>query len=279
MKPQALVFLTHIRASKIYKQFQRVKEQAAPQIRASLYLNQLGQGTLTPNGELIPDDGAGLLPHRQAERKREGFHDLIFVPILMSSLREYDHVWLLEYDVDYAGDWGDFFARTMNSEADFLGTTIYTREQSQSWGHWQSFGSPPEVTCHLRSFDPICRFSKRMIACYLDALRDTRWHGHFEALLPTIAQHNSLRIEDLGGMGPFCPKRWRGANYSNNPEDPLLSPGSFVFRPSRHSYYYEAPETFSHRELLYHPIKPRGSMRRIATRLRRLVRGKMLQVW
>jgi hypothetical protein len=75
-------------------------------------------------------------------------------------------------------------------------------------------------------------------------------------LLPTVAHYNNLLVEDLGGRGPFCPPTRRNTNYSNNPADRDLSPGTFVFRPIVHDkYFHDAPDRFTESDLLYHPVK------------------------
>ena len=94
-----------------------------------------------------------------------------------------------------------------------------------------------------------------MIDAYVAAITSGQWGGHTEVLYPTIARHRGFGIEDLGGAGPFCPPASRGQFYSNNNDDPNLSPGTFVFRPPRHAYFHEAPHEFAEANHLYHPIK------------------------
>ena len=62
------------------------------------------------------------------------------------------------------------------------------------------------ASCHVRSFLPIARFSRRMINCYVDAVRDGRWRGHSEALYPTLARYNGLQIQYLGGSVTVHPR-------------------------------------------------------------------------
>ena len=55
----------------------------------------------------------------------------------------------------------------------------------------------------------------------------------------------------------------RGKNYVNRPSvNGDLTEGSFVFRPVRHrAYFHAAPDRFTMRGRLYHPIKVHGGMR------------------
>jgi hypothetical protein len=209
-------------------------------------------------------------------------------------MRGYEYIWLIENDVDYAGNWRDFFGSTMQNQADFLSTYIYPRDQNVKWEHWSWFTTPPEVPFyqHTSSFNSIVRFSRRMLSIYVKSVRNNLWQGHTEALWPTIARHSGLTICDLGGIGPFCPESWLDKHYHNPsvhgwnnlepgrgdlpylPVPPFwLSNGSkgqptagtsnavdkvtFICGPPnvQSAYFHEAPARFMERDVLYHPVK------------------------
>ena len=196
---------------------------------------------------------------QEAAQLRPDLPTLTYMPALLNPrLSDYSHFWIVEYDVDYAGHWDQFFSQFVDSQADLIGTTFYPRHQSLDWMWWPSFEAPPTVSGahHTRSFIPIARFSRRMILQYEKAVRGGEWRGHVEALLPTIALHHGFTIEDLGGNGPFTPRALAGKNYSNTPSSALLRPGTFTTAPANHSaYFHEAPEIFPTPEYLYHPVK------------------------
>jgi hypothetical protein len=238
MKTQAIVFLTHIESERIFRHFRRLQRETKNLLSAILCIHNpvpsLGQrmmSTIWHRGDIpspyITVDaraGARLLPNRFAQMKlygrwyNRGFPDLAYMPALLDQrLREYEYVWLMENDVDYAGNWGAFFGDTVENDADLLATYIYPRYQNRDWLHWSWFDAPPEVQFfhHTSSFNAIIRFSRRMLLTYTEAVRDDRWQGHTEALWPTIARHNGLTVCDLGGAGPFCPEAWRDKHYHN----------------------------------------------------------------
>jgi hypothetical protein len=234
MSDQAIVFLSHNCSRRVLRHFRRLGAETQGLLSTFLCVHDPRQ----------PDSRARrLLAFRDAE------------------LRRYDFVWLIEYDVDFAGNWRDFFLGTMGSKADFIGANIQPRHPEDDWPHWSWFRSPAEIPDdkHLRSFNPICRFSRRMIAVYVQAVQNDVWFGHTEALYPTIAWSHRLTISDLGGRGPFCPKELHGKNYHY---DDGYRSGTFIHAPPvRNVYFHEKPHQFIRRNLLFHPVKVHAPLR------------------
>src|SRR5262249_49787363 len=150
-----------------------------------------------------PADALRVLPGRAAEKELKGsglirgYNDLAYMPALLGPrLAAYRYIWLVEYDVDYAGTWSDFFLSLLPSQADLLGSTILPRSECPGWPPWRGFKSPPQVSPRhqFRSFLPIARFSRRMLGCYAEAVESGAWQGHMEAIYPTIASLNELAI-------------------------------------------------------------------------------------
>lgn len=266
---QALVFVTHIESEPVHKHFMRLKVETQGLLDVFLCVHEPARRS----GEALPTDfrlsafdAKDRLPIRYAAMMQRGrgmlpgYTDLAHMPALLSPrLSDYTHVWMVEYDVDFAGPWGGFFAPLVDNQADLLGTTLYPRAQFPEWLHWRWFETPPEVSPadHIRSFLPIARFSRRMLHCYDTAMQNPAWRGHFEALHPTIARHNGLTIEDMGGSGPFTPPALRGRNYLSypSPNGELLL-GTLIYRPVQQTAYFtDAPERFPARGYLYHAVK------------------------
>ena len=259
---QAIVFLTHVESIRVLNHYERLKHETRDLLDTFLCVHEVASRGLAPR--IFPADfrisaqaTAQYAPRRYEQMLRSyesasyfGHIDLIFMPALSSErLRSYPHVWLIEYDVDYAGYWSSFFAETMQSHADYMATTIVARANSKNWVWWRSFRPPPEVEVahHARSFAPIARFSQRMLKLYQASVRDGPWAGNYEALCPTIAAHAGFSVEDFGS----------GRRYTNTPSKGSLSPGTFVWRPPVASeYFHENPAAFATRDLLYHPVKP-----------------------
>jgi hypothetical protein len=313
---QAIVFLTHVESVRVFLHFERLQEETKGLLSPILCIHSpvrstgkriveriRGTGNIpAPYLRVDAKSGARLLPNRFAQMQRlgrcynTGFPDLAYMPALLSErMRGYEYIWLVENDVDYGGNWRDFFRGTMGSHADLLSTYIYSRTQDSDWDHWSWFQTPPEVSFnhHTSCFNPIVRFSRRMLSIYVKSVQNDLWQGHTEALWPTIARHNGLTICDLGGIGPFCPEPWRDKHYHNPynrepgygdlphlPKPPFwLSDGSegrsgtrtgssrtagctladkvtFIDAPNvQNAYFEEDPTRFLERNVLYHPVK------------------------
>lgn len=266
---QAVIFLTHIENPRIAAHFERMRRELQDLLPVYLCVHEPagpgGPGRLDADFRITPHDAQQLLPQRFAlmrQLKRSfssGFPDLCYMPAMLHpALRDHDYFWMIECDLDYSGNWRDFFARVMVSDADLLTTTLYRRNQCADWFHWTWFGTPEDVpqSTHLRCFSPIVRFSRNLLDLYVRCVADQHWRGHTEALFGTIASHAGLRIEDLGGSGPFCPAAHRLLNYSNTPAHPDLFPGTLIYRPQIGSrYFHEQPDAFAERNRLYHPVK------------------------
>ena len=183
-----------------------------------------------------------------------GYLDL---PIITEALKTgADFVWACEYDVDWSGNWADFFQCFSNNDADLLTTTVRTYDQSREWHYWSNAVAPPEVSREqwLRAFHPIMRLSRPLMERYAEEMTHPGWAGHYEFLLPTIALQFDFKVEDLGGEGPFCPAERRGQLYSNTPHEWLLAPGTFVWRPSLDHYSWQEGAAMEPNKL-YHPVK------------------------
>ena len=190
---QAVVLVTHLETEPIYKHFLRLKVECRDHLDAYFCVHMSpGNGPEPGHGapaDFRPSasDEAAWLPARHAEKIARGgaimpgFCDLTYMPALLGPrLANYTHVWIVEYDVDYAGRWDRFFVPLAGSEADLIGTTFYPKDQSRDWMWWPMFEAPPSVSRahYTRSFIPIVRLSRRMILQYENAVHGGEWRGH-----------------------------------------------------------------------------------------------------
>jgi hypothetical protein len=149
---------------------------------------------------------------------------------------DYRKYWLVEYDVRYGGEWSDFFSAFEDNRSDFLGTNIHTFHQMPNWGWWQMAGpgEVPPVYSRLRSFNPLCRFSRDTLR-YLHQSLQQGWRGHYEVLVPTLLYRRGFGVEDIGGSGPFVLPGNERRYYDPPPLEPrglLRDGGTFRYRPA-----------------------------------------------
>jgi hypothetical protein len=265
----AALMLTHVIHPRIVRHFERLKSQTDGILDAFLCVDgrhAKSGADITGADYVISEEHArSFLPRRFEQYLARGgvlvpgFVDMALVSaILARPFAQYRFIWLVEYDVDFAGDWSTFFRQFIGNESDLLGTALFPRSQSVKWLHWSWFKAPVAEHQHYRAFLPIVRFSQRILSCYREAMETGCWEGHSEAIWPTIANAYGLPMQDIGGLGPETPVPLRGRNYSHyhNIEDGDLSNGTLVCRPvSRLTYFHETPEQFSDAGYLHHPVK------------------------
>ncbi|MDX6805556.1 hypothetical protein [Terrihabitans rhizophilus] len=262
---QAILFLTHVRSARVLQHLERLRRETAGLMPVFVCVDDRGSrrdtaASFPSDFSVREEDWRRLAPARAAHLRhgpRTDYYDLFYLPALLSErLSGFDHVWFIENDVDFAGNWGDFFRPAMQSAADLLATTVYPRPLQPGWTHWRRFRTPERIPQerHIRAFLPLARFSQRLIRAYAEEAHDPAWAGQFEAMWPTLAAERGWPISDLGGAGPFQPAEGF-AFYRNTFNRRTLSPGNFVFRPARRVYFHEDPAAFPETGQLYHPVK------------------------
>jgi hypothetical protein len=165
----------------------------------------------------------------------------------------YAHYWVIEFDVQYTGNWADFFAELESSPADLLGTAVQKRQEHTEWFHWSYLctgGGDLDEAAYVKAFLPVMRVSKRGFEAIEHAYR-RNWHGHYEALWPTAIVDAGLLVEDIGGPGAFAPPARRNRHYTATLNDVCGAPGTFCYRPVKTEAEVEQVPA-----MLWHPVKP-----------------------
>ncbi len=254
-----VVFLSHVLTPALVAEFERLKDVRDDTDTIFCYDNSRndfsGRLFARPPRLLLftLDDLVGAAYPRKGRSRRfhPGNQDLVFLHV-HRRLPGYRHYWFIEHDVRFSGPWESLLSAAASSEADLLGTTLRDRAAHPTWRFWDTLVAPHEVDplCMTRGFFPVVRLSPRALAACDDAYA-AGWDGHFEATMPTILRHRGYTLEDLGGDGPYVPPGHTNRFYTNTPLDPLLAPGTLVFRPRR-----DQPGSIPH--MLWHPVKRRA---------------------
>lgn len=253
------IFLTHQRSPRIRRHFRRLVKESGHLITWHFVFSQ--DPGPRPRAPFHYEDPAQVLAARYRAMVRHGgvqggYLDTLLIPVLRALPA--DHVWVCEYDVDYAGRWDELFGQFADNDADLLTTTVMYRSEQPQWTHW-TWATAPEWVREdqmVRSLNPLMRMSRRLLSTYAVAMADDQWQGHYEFTLPTSALVSGARIEDLGNQGSFTPPERRSRIYvgkspAGRPEAP-----TFGFRPVRERYFHERPESFPRPGMIYHPVKP-----------------------
>jgi hypothetical protein len=253
------IFLTHRESPRIRRHFDRLVTESAGLV--SWHLVHSSDAYPRPEAPFAYADPAKVMPLRYRAMEEHGgvqggFLDTLLIPVLGGL--DADHLWVCEYDVDFAGPWSDLLGQVADRDADLLTTTVMYRHEQPRWPWWRTAAAPPGVPPEhwVRSLNPLMRVSRPLLDAYVAAMADAHWAGHYEFTLATVAHTAGLRIEDLGGVGSFVPPGrersvYVGKSPAGRPDDQ-----TFGFRPVRPSYFHEDPSAFEKPGLLYHPVKP-----------------------
>ncbi|MDD6516736.1 MAG: DUF707 domain-containing protein [Prevotella sp.] len=146
----------------------------------------------------------------------------------------YDYYWVIEDDVQFTGDWRDFFDKTAEGSSDLLTTFVRNRAQDSAWGWWTTLDTgdvelPSEE--QMASFNPAYRLSKAAMKA-IDEMLSSGWRGHNETVIPTIIRYCHLSISDMKAYSLYTTE-----TYSDSP---------LQAKPQR-------------ADMLYHPIKTKIS--------------------
>lgn len=261
---EAIVFVSHTVCESIVTRFEKLQrespsnsdvffayngtEATAEEFR---YARQLDEDKLWTyeDSDILNVDYPNPWAKRRQKTLIPGNLDLLF--IYFSRLESaYSRYWFIEYDVTYSGDWSEVFQAFESSNADLLGTTLTPYEQRPDWNWWPTFDPPSDCgkSEWVRGFFPISRLSTAALEI-LDEGYQAGWSGHREAVIPTLLRSRGLTLEDIGGDGPYVESGNENRFYTNTPKREQLSPGTFVYRPSR-------PSSGWRRGKLWHPVKP-----------------------
>lgn len=183
---------------------------------------------------------------------------------------QFDYYWVIEYDVAFTADWGDFFGAFEERDEDFLAAHLRTYEEEPTWFWWGSL-RPPDGSAQpaqlIRAFCPVQRVSRRALEL-LERRVAEGWSGHFECLVPTLISARGYSLADIGGDGRWVPPGFRNRFYrSFSWPDGCLPLGSMRYRPPLSSLRFSRPGT------LYHPLKSAWSIAERLSQIRYLARN------
>ncbi|CDX17834.1 hypothetical protein MPLSOD_10435 [Mesorhizobium sp. SOD10] len=161
---QAGIFITHVLNDRIRAHFDRLRHETEAIIDWQFAYNPWTLSDLVAGRGDFEIDRTSVRV-RQAMSSGNlsmGYMDIVLFPLAKSANREF--VWVLEYDVDFAGRWLDFFQQFSNNGADLLATTLNTRRRDRRWTFWGSANGPCPKSWFTRAFMPIMRVSRRLMS-------------------------------------------------------------------------------------------------------------------
>jgi len=207
---QVILYLTHLLPDDILHEFQRLAASVQPVAPVRLLFHQTREQTPAqlrsqPVYRFTDDDITALACPMLGERFVPGS---IHLPVLkfFQDHGDYDYYWYVENDVRFTGDWRAFFEPFSAVPGDLLTSHIRRYQEEPWWDRWRLTHPREEIPRRrrLRSFNPICRFSRRALEVLWEAQRDG-WCGHQEVLLPTLLHERGCQLVEISGQGAFVP--------------------------------------------------------------------------
>lgn len=118
---------------------------------------------------------------------------------LSCPVRDFDFLWLLEYDVYCDGNWLSTLERANSYHQDFLSVDVFEYKEEPLWGHWfKMYGRirlKPSISDRVKCFFPITRFSQRFLSQLLQCIG--RLSGFCEVYIPTLAKKLGLSYANV----------------------------------------------------------------------------------
>lgn len=266
MRDTAVLFLAHQFTPAILQRFMGLQQSVAGRHDAYLLLDLSDPSVLPPWQAALVQLGLAdrLVPHTAASLEAElGYPCMRQGSIVPGSAHfpvirfwqkyPHAHCWLVEHDVWCRCPWGEFIDLLSASAADVLCSHLCTYQQAPQWYWWRSLRIPPALVPEvrerqlwpMRGFFPLYRISARALGL-LHTVHQQGWQGHFEVLIPFMAQVHQLAIQDMNDLGPIYAPGSLGpkdgpAPYASLRWRPLISPSEMADPTG-------AP-------LIFHPVK------------------------
>lgn len=265
----AVLFLSHVWNRVAWSRFERLRREIGERAEVFLALDKSGgvgpalRRLRVPHGSLLLFDANSLEERLGYACFKPGkivpgsghYPALAFVRLRS----DVERVVMVEYDVEFAGHWGDFLDAVLASGPDFASLHFRTYADRPEFHFWPSV-EPSDAdrewasdTANLRrSFNPVYVVSREALGL-IDRAHKAGWHAHYEILLATILARENARLVDLAELG-FClgtvqdplpdvsdderaTVRWRPPVGTDEFE--RRSTGATLFHPVKDPWFYD----------------------------------------
>ena len=252
---QVFLFQTHYVVDEIRAEYAKVARSVAGLGPVKLlHHDTTGEGLEWPANEcfIVTEESLTALGYQRVGTQWMPGH--VFFPLMQFYLAnpDYDYYWLIEYDVRYSGEWDEFFGAFSGTDADLITAHVYPYAVQSDWLWWHLDHPTKSIAPEgrLRSFNPVKRMSRRALQVIHECLREG-WVGHQEVLIATLLFQRGLRIEDIGGSGPFTPAERKNRFFRSPRQN---SQGHL--REETHRFRPAFPAVGDEPATIYHPVKP-----------------------
>jgi hypothetical protein len=251
-----------------FKKFLQIKYPGSPDVWLILDSSTPGAADLVRRYERCHVFNVDEMCQRLAYPRinKETLYNQVHFPILdfFVTHSEYDHYWIIEFDVRYTGKWETLLRSFESYNHDLIASHIRHFSQEPAWYWWDSFRHPTKTIGpdrYIRSFNVIFRISNRALLLIHREQQDG-WRGHPEVLIPTLLDNQGYTLMDFGGDGAFSLPELKNTFYtSGSTQDGIPNPFCTMrWRPLR-------ARAGVSKNKIYHPVKPASMREPLTARL------------
>ena len=172
------LFISHVQSPRIIDHFVRLRKESGHLVDWRFVFAQGRSGSPLVDFPYEPAESSMPLRFREMVENRgviDGLLDTAIMPCVVALNSRF--VWVMEYDVDFAGQWSSCFEQFSGNTVDLLTTTIVRKIRSPTWYHWRRVTAPSSVLPGqmLRSFLPIMRLSREFACEYVKRTTQPGW--------------------------------------------------------------------------------------------------------
>lgn len=197
-------------------------------------------------GYLIVDDKTiQALPYQKPAGANAFYYNCEYPTLLFFNICPiYDYYLTVEHDVWFNGNWNWFLKQLSENDGDLLATFPRFYPDEPFPGFWDTFNFSVPKEYRRGFFGPVIRYSKALLKMLNEEYKSGK-HGHYEAVVPTLAAMHDFSFKDIND----------GREMLGKTDKYLLYDGSTFHSGKSFSPYWKLIVNMPRaKNMLFHPV-------------------------